>query len=47
MDSEKIIEITPDNIYETGVLCGSEVQFKEGKIKKLNGIKNATKKDFE
>ena len=39
MDSEKIIEITPENIYETGVLCGSEVQFIEGKMKKFEWYK--------
>ena len=35
MDNEKIIEITPDNIYETGALCGNDFQFKEGMKKKI------------
>ncbi|MDP4089459.1 MAG: GNAT family N-acetyltransferase, partial [Bacillota bacterium] len=40
MDSVKIIEVTPDNIIDAGILCGNEAQFQEGKSRKIQWYKN-------
>jgi GNAT superfamily N-acetyltransferase len=35
MSSSKIIEVTPDNVFDMGVLCGGDAKYPEGRMKKI------------
>jgi hypothetical protein len=40
MNSIKIIEVTPNNILDMGVLCGNELRFSQGKMKKAQWFRD-------